>query len=544
MSRAKQVLTCDCETDPFQHERVPKPFLWGLYDGKVFAHFDNTSDFVNAVFNRRIILYAHNGGKFDFMYLLKFVTETKAQIINGRIVSMMLGACELRDSFAAVPVGMGEIQKEAIEMWKLEENVRHLHKEEILFRNRTDCIYLYDLMKQYRQNAGTRTTIASNALSFSKKIGIDMGRTTGHFDEEFRQYYFGGRTQVFQPGTHTDLSVIDIRSSYPFAMLHDHWTGSERHATTSLDRLSPEQIQRSMITIRCTSHGAFPIKTLGANGGLNFPHKFDEFKITGWEYIVAKEFNLIEDERIMSVTYAEKTINFSDYVKYWFDYKQSHPKKIDIINYTIGKIMMNSLYGKASQNPAKYHDYMIVPGGTDLDRENGWTLYTEYDEHEIHRREALWKYKDMEDREGIEWKSRNLFFNVATAASITGFARAHLLRAIHTIGIENVIYSDTDSIVCKSSVDLTKLDMTSAIGAWELETEHAPIGHFAGKKLYGIRTLDGSTKIASKGSKLNFDQIARIVNGETITWENPAPSFKIDGSAKFVKRQIRSTIKA
>lgn len=538
MSTIKKIMTCDCETDPFLHMRVPQPFLWGLYDGKNYTTFDNTRDIVEAVKDKNIILYAHNGGKFDFIYFLPYITETKAQVINGRIISMFLGRCELRDSLAAVPVSMKEIQKEDIEMWKLEANVRDQHKEEILFRNRTDCIYLYNLMIEYRKNAGTRKTIASNALSFAKKQGIDTGKTNFRFDEKYRKFFFGGRTEVFRAGSHENISIIDIHSAYPFAMMHDHPTSAEFTRLGSLDGLTTEEVQRSLIVIECTSHGAFPIRVSGPKGGLIFPHEYNEFYITGWEYLVAKEFGLIENEKILSVRHTPNKINFKPYVEHWYNHKITHPKKIDPINYTIGKIMMNSLYGKLAQNPARYYDYKIVPAGREIDSDHGWSICNEYQDHEIHRRESLWKYKY---ELGVQWEAKPIFYNVATAASITGFTRAHLLRAIHTIGADHVIYCDTDSIICDVTSDIHRLPLTEAIGDWDIEDQNCPIGHFAGKKLYGVKLSTGENKIASKGSKLSFDDLTKIINGETVTWKSPAPSFKIDGSASFVVRNIRST---
>lgn len=552
-TKSKPIATCDCETDPFLYERVPEPFLWGYYDGKDFLTFYNTKDFVDFVKPKKIILYAHNGGKFDFIYFLPYIEETKAQVINGRIVSIMLGQCELRDSLAAVPVSMKEIQKEEIQMWKLEKEVRHEHMEEILFRNKTDCVYLYNLMAEYRRIAGKHKTIASNALSFAKRQGINVGKTNHNFDDKYRKFFFGGRTQVFNGGTHHNISVLDIHSAYPFAMLHNHPTGSNFRRTGTLQGLSTEQIQRSFIEIECYSNGAFPAPRKSQYEGLNFPQEFGEYHVTGWEYLVAKEFNLISDENILSVRYTDDFISFHDYVNHWYEWKRTHPKSEDIINYTIGKIMMNSLYGKLAQNPARYYDYKFVPAGTPTDPENGWKACYEYADHEIHRRESLWKYKY---ELGVEWRAKPIYYNVATASSITGFTRAHLLRAVSTIGFQHIIYTDTDSIICGPDADLSSLSMTDALGDWELEYKNCPIGHFAGKKLYGFKLPPGAKpvwnaleekhvdyKIACKGSKLSWDHIEHIINGGTVTWKNSAPSFKIDGTADFVVREIRATAK-
>lgn len=593
----KKVYAGDCETDPFQSGRIPRPFLWGLTDGKTFWHFNTTEEFVNFIRDRTIIVYMHNGGKFDFMYLLHYVKETKAQIINGRIVSMFLGKCELRDSYAAVPEALGNIRKDKIQYWKMEVEHRETYKTEILDYLRGDCTYLWNLITVYRGIAGTKATVASNALAFSRKLGIKTGKTNWRFDSQMRRYYYGGRTECFQPGTHKNIQILDIHSCYPYAMLHNHATGSDFHWKDDLKGMTDDEISRSFITLECTSNGAFPKRrkekrdsdgALVAEGGLFFPHEYNVFHVTGWEYLVAKEFSLISNVKIQSVGYTHDTVNFTPYVTHWYNYKNAHSGKdangdrISPYEYTTGKYMMNSLYGKMSQNPARYFDYKICQAGTPLDEENGWQLGPEFEGHEIHQRPSLWKYKYQL---GVEWKAKAIYNNVATGASITGFARAHLLRAIHTVGVDHIIYCDTDSLFVRPGGNISSLPQTDALGDWELEEASAPIGHFAGKKLYGValskvcKAFDPNDmdpqrrcntchvnethhgghykkKIASKGSKLFFDDLERIIHGETIRWESPAPSFsmrsghiprhsqtenQVDKDRLFVKRNIRAT---
>ena len=167
----RRVIAIDCETDPFKHNRIPKPFIWGAYDGTDFLTFTDTAEFVAWLAPQRVIAYAHNGGKFDFMFLLSFLgEETKAQIINGRIVKMNLGKAELRDSYAAVPEALGKIGKKDIDYAKLEENVRHMHMPEIIEYLEQDCVSLFNLITEYRRIAGKQLTIASNALRFLQRL--------------------------------------------------------------------------------------------------------------------------------------------------------------------------------------------------------------------------------------------------------------------------------------------------------------------------------------------------------------------------------------
>jgi len=569
MPRAKPVTTCDCETDPFLHGRVGLPFIWGFFDGKIFLTFDKTEDFVEHVKHRNITIYAHNGGKFDFMYLLEYVGETRAQIINGRIISMSLGNAVLVDSYAAVPQGLGSIKKDAIEYWKMEKAVRHLHREEIVSYLRGDCMYLYELMIAYRAAAGTKKTIASNAMAHAQKLGIDPGKTNHRFDANYRPYYFGGRTECFRPGTHENISVFDIRSSYPNAMMHDHATGTRMHRRDDFGILSREEIQRSFVQLKCYAHGCFPKRGEGPEG-LQFPKEYGEYNVTGWEYVAAKDLGLIEDETIIEVRYAEDKINFIDYVMHWYEYKNAHPKKSDPINYTIGKIMMNSLYGKLAQNPERYHDYKIVDTGTQLpctdpipDKEgicrvcflpaleHGWKYYTNFQGKEFHRRESLWKYRY---RFGVEWEGKTLYKNVATGASITGFARSALLRAIHAVGEAHIIYCDTDSLVVDQWADTKVLPQSDKIGDWEREISRAPVGHFCGKKLYAIEldpakkcaceTRNGECpkhKVVTKGARLTFKEVEKLAAGDEILYEPAAPSFSLARGIVFTDRLLRKT---
>lgn len=580
MPRSRPVWACDCETDPFLHGRVPVPFIWGAYGpGGEYKEFDRTEDFVAWAKAMEIILYAHNGGKFDFMFLLEYLIQTRVQIINSRLVCLKIGLCELRDSFSIIPVALKEFGfKKEIEHWKMEKRLRHKYMPEIRSYLYQDCKGLYEGVMQYRVVAGTKNTIASNALQFARKLGINPGKTNHRFDSTMRDFFFGGRCECFEFGTHKNVHLLDIHSAYPFAMLQEHATTSAFVMKDNFDGMDEAEIQRSFIIVECTSHGAFPKKN--EQGGLTFPHRYDAYYVTGWEYLVAKRFGLIEHETILHVYSTANKITFAPYVNHWFEYKARHNKKTDPVNYTIGKIMMNSLYGKLAQNPARYYDYKIVPAGTPLCLEplekydntkycakcgemildHGWELLNEFGKHEIHCRESLWKWKYQY---GVEWEAKTIFNNVATGASITGFTRAHLLHTMCTIGRDNIIYCDTDGLAIKGNADLSGVSFSDRIGDWELE-DTAPIAHFAGKKLYAVKLSDGKYKLANKGSKLNqinvtkqiegeeityfetndaaaFEKLTHIVNGGTVRWDNPAPTFSIDGSATFIHRDIRAT---
>lgn len=585
--RKRRLWAVDCETDKAKHGRVPVPFIWGAYDGTNFLRFDSTEDFVNWAREQHAVLYAHNGGKFDFKFLLLHILQTtgpcRAQIINGRIVKIPLGKAELRDSISIIPEALKKFGKGEIDYDKMEADVRHLHMDEIITYLRQDCVVLYDLVAEYRRVAGSQITIAANALKFCKKLGVNPGKTNYTYDNNMRPFFHGGRCQVWNPGTHTRIRVIDIHSAYPFAMCHDHASGAGtlHLSAVAFHALSRVEQQRAFITLRCFSRGAFPIR---AKTELLFPDAYNTYQVTGWEYVAAMELGLIHDVEILDVIVHEAVINFTPYVQHWYDYKARHNKKTHPIEYTIGKIMMNSLYGKMAQNVSRYFDYRLVVAGTHIcdrwtpnsigdcdvcgesEEMHGWDAYEEYEGLEIFRRPALWKY---ERKYGDKWIAQPIYNNVATGASITGFTRAHLLRAIHAVGVENVIYCDTDSIICAADASLAKLNLSDALGDWADEGT-ASIGHFAGKKIYGLKLdeicekFEGQPrerctkchefakdhghaevkKIASKGSKLIYSDIEALMRGENVTWKSDFPSFSLAGQPSFVVRNIRQTAKA
>jgi len=558
--KPRKIIAIDCETDKFLHGRMPAPFIWGAYDGATYRIFHETADFVAWIKTQYCYAYAHNGGKFDHMYLLPYLEDDEnMKLIGGRIAELKLGQCVLRDSYSIFPVPLATIHKDSIDYDLMEKEVRDENMPEIIAYLKTDVRVLWLLVTRFREEAGTAITLASNAMKSSKKLGRDPGRTNVRFDRRFREFYFGGRTQCELPGTHHEICVYDIRSSYPFAMVHDHPSGSISNPYKSFDDIDPEAHGRCFVELSCYSHGAFPLRCEKTHS-MMFPKTEAVFKVTGWEYLIAKKHGLLKNVNIRRIEHFEKKINFDPYVRKWFEHKERHRARETLeekVQYEIGKRLMCSLYGKLAMNPLTYFDWKIVEPGTPVDYENGWREYVHFQDREIHRRSVKW---DLKYKYGKAWEKRPIFYNVATGASITGFARAKLLDAIHICGPERFIYCDTDSVILKGYDAPKGLDLSPELGAWDCEGEFQ-IGHFNGKKLYGMKSRqpDDKTgefkyKIACKGSKLEFDDMVKIVKGGEVYWKSEAPTFSIskggvldcaknqvDVDKFFVNRRIRAT---
>jgi DNA polymerase type B, organellar and viral len=528
MSRFKRVIyTADCETDPFKRGRVPSPFIWGLYDGEnPVKYFYNTDSFVDYVSNLNAIVYAHNGGKFDWFYILHRLDAFEPLlIINGRLAKFKIGRCEFRDSYNILPEPLSSYQKDDFDYTILERNVRYKQENWITIKKylANDCIYLHEFISKFIAEYGRNITLASSAMKYWGKLSkIPSPSTSRFFYESMKPYYYGGRVEVFKHGEiNNTFKLIDINSAYPYAMSFDHPYGD---TSTMGDKLPEtiDEIQRSFITLTSESTGVFPFRDKLT---LSFPNDgyIREFNITGWEYLAAKELGLLKNYNITTVITFDESINFTEYVNHFFDAKDKAKKSGDKAGYIMSKLLMNSLYGKYGANSAEYKEYMTVDKRFIEACENdGYSFCAELPKHAIMQKP-------------LDEKSQR-YYNVAVAASITGFVRAYLIKNIHRC--ENVYYCDTDSIVCDSYDDSI---IGSELGKFACEGTF-DYGAIAGKKMYAFKYAnENKYKTACKGAKLTPKEIIKIALGAEIIYKPENPTFSLRNGIDFIDRKIKAT---
>lgn len=559
------IYTLDFETDPFVHGQVPKPFLCGFYDGLMFRQFDSIEKFLAFLDSGLIepgIIYAHNGGRFDFFFLLE-AFEGRTMIIGSRIVRAFKpigdgkrrfdkGECfEFRDSFAIMPFPLAQYRKDKIDIQLLHKKVRHLHMEEITKYLEGDCVYLWELCMGFQREFGDYKTIASAAFAqlstFHKYETLPLKQ-----DEQIRsKYYFGGRVQCFEKGIiNKPVEIYDVNSMYPFVMdSYFHpvtWFTLEDtriHGWNPDGTFNDEKLKTFFLTVEGENFGAFAQRQ--KNGGVEFTAPVGVFHTTIHEYLVAIELGLFKPHRIVT------TLNYNDYSRFhlFVDhfYRAREKTKLDFKNHSkdcagcamqppemcaMGsdihahnlyyKYILNSAYGKFGLNPENYFNWRItktedIPAGED------WQLDSL----------TMGKYYVWKQPNQLRWNVKN----IGTAASITGAARSVLLRAIANSG--SVLYCDTDSIICQGFAGGTVDD--KQLGAWKLEGAGVSCA-IAGKKLYAVfNSEDACIKHANKGVNITPDEIRAAANGENIFWVNDAPTFKRDGSATFLSRTVRMT---
>ena len=522
----------DCETDPFKYGRVPQPFIFGAYNGDDYLEFDTATELTAHFYNQEVVLYAHNGGKFDWHFVLPDLEpETKIQVISGRLAKFKIGEAEYRDSYSLLPIPLSAWQKDVFDYEKLEKENREKHREEIRRYLRSDCVNLYDILVRFFASYGRKLTLASASLAMWRKIsGETEDHSSPEFYEEIKPFYYGGRVQCFKSGVGEHaFQVVDINSAYPRAMLSRHPWGTLYFTDVRLPK-AREDIERCFITITAKSTGAFPYR--GENG-LEFPsdHQDRSFNITGWEYLAAVETGTLDaGAKVHLVHTFADSINFEKYINHFFHMKadakerMKNPDDLDAkADYIFAKLFMNSLYGKFASDPSSYSEYMTcLP-----------------DEIEAMESEELGGWELVAELHNVAIVGRSLppqaqrYFNVAVGASITGYVRAMLWRAIQAS--EGVLYCDTDSIAAIKPV----VELGDEIGQWSNEGDFNRWA-IAGKKLYAFGRIDGGYKIASKGARLTAEQIFQIADGETVEYKQEAPTFGLRG-VRFTARNIKRT---
>lgn len=560
--------TLDLETDPFKKGRIPRAFASCFFDGKTSTLYwgeDCCKRLIELCVKDglkrqgKLLIYAHNGGKFDFHYILEFILQhftpdlLEIMCIGSRIVSIKCPAFELRDSFSIIPKPLKAFgNKIDIDIAKLEADVREVNKDEICKYLRQDCSGLYNALGEFFDLYGCEITLASTTFKVLKKqFGVKPIKTNLAYDDKFRQYYFAGRVQFF-PGSlgcngkedgKNRYSICDINSAFPKAMLSDHWFGGGFDVT---DKIPEKNKEQSFYNIVCDSNGCLPKRSKG--GGVDFPIcQQTEFFATGWELFTGLELGLITNLKIKTVFVPRECKHFSDYVNHFYRLKK---EALTQAERDFAKLFLNSCYGKFALNPREFREVCI-------------TKYGEKPEPKIHKVKGKiiakvdweWSYDDLQ-RGLTFWQTPTTylddngkphpdakpmtFYNVCTAASITGCVRAFLQRSISACN--GVLYCDTDSIIASNT---SSLKLSDELGDWKLEKECDAV-YIGGKKLYCAHDYRGKPpakewkeyKTASKGVRLTVEDLKAVCQGEEREYSFDAPNYSVFSKPAFTSRKV------
>lgn len=502
------------------------------------------------------IVYLHNGGKFDIHHLLRvmkgkdLVNHRPKSTGGSRITVLPWRGLEFRDSFALIPRPLRSWAKDDIDYRKLTKHRREANKEEIIRYMVGDHKHLHELLAATFERYGQHLTLASMTFDImEREFGIKIIRTDRAFDSQFRSHYFAGRVQYSALGLQQgDLRILDINSAFPRAMTERHWWSPDFATSYSAKQ---KIIGPGMYEVQVKeAGGALARRT---DEGIEFPEgEGGYFFTTGWELLAGLKARKIKGLEICAGYIPKKLVDFSPYIRHFYDQKKNAKSKAEKY---LAKLILNSFYGKLSQNSDNFREYRIRvlrhwPEGKD------WQLVSD------DKRLGI----SIFERPAPDFGER---YCVATGASITGWVRGQLFGVIR--GSKRFLYCDTDSVICGKPPK--GLEVGEELGQWKEEMRCDAIW-LGGKKLYAAhnrvypwfkteprkkgewifvkgmgwtsadihgdekKDIPPAWKTAAKGVRLPLKDLIAVCLKKRRTARQLAPTYRLGKPTTFIVREV------
>ena len=560
-ARAQNIAILDMETDPFDNivQDQILPYLAVLYSDEfdTIIIWDEDHDAFIARLLKAITdlpneftIYAHNGGKFDFMFLVHKLRGAVA--FKGRgIMRASIGRHEIRDSYHIIPERLANLKKQEFDYSTLKKGQREKHKQAIIDYCVSDCVNLLYYVKKFIDKFSFKISVGAAAMAKLNEH-YHVEKVAPSVDEFLRYYFAGGRVECIQGAGYYSgaLKLYDVNSMYPHIMATlKHPVGSEY-----VRRGGKPNANTIFLKLDCENNGALLARD--EKGELTSRIREGIFHTTKWEYETALELGLIWNVKILECVDCFKFSTFEKFVTPLYAERAAEKTHLATLlenssdhqaceaEILFLKLLLNNAYGKFAQNPRRYKDHFITDPGEVPELADGENPY----DHPAEFQGAdywIWSRPAPSLR----------FNNVGTAASITGGARAMLMRAIHHA--KNPVYCDTDSLICE---ELRGFELHKThLGAWDLEKEISEL-IIVGKKLYAYREKgwtagDGKRErfktkgfnpkesIINAGGRrdLEWNDMLSMLNDAVISVRQTGPTLTKTGKQSYITRRITRT---
>jgi hypothetical protein len=582
-----KVMTLDTETRGLFGEI----FRVGLFDGNEYHYSNNAGDIITKLhkFSKKyeVHVFIHNLD-FDLSKLAKWLIKgadlKKSIFINNNVAIFKSYSIILHDSLKILPASLSKLCKDfGLEKSKakmdLTEHILHLgwgldkdgntvhdldnydkrksegnyfkkvspDEETLNIYLEYDCRSLYeiiqiviDISKLDLKDFLKCPTTASMAMKvFKTQYDKDYRwATSTRFDEDskpveefLREGYYGGRTEVIKPMMN-DSFHYDVNSLYPYVMkAHEYpigqyevfggqkalfsfkyWMRTKKGGGFARAKIHvPEDIHIPPLPVRKGLKLIFP------TGNLKGVWAFPEI-----ENAINHGAKLIS---ISDVVYFKKTAPvFQGYINH-FEKVKSESKGA---KRNFAKLCLNSLYGKFGMRRER-KTFMPIE-----EKDN----YSEGEYREC-KHKTLGKFIEVETYSNAEYIQPHL------SAYVTAHARILLHnQMIEQLGLGDVAYCDTDSIVCEKELSEDKID-ENEFGKWALENELVA-GLFIQPKLYFEKSKNGDVTKKIKGvpadERENMGE--EFFNDLLSSLQNPTEDKKLLFKDKRVRQKFATVLKS
>lgn len=422
----------------------------GLTDGRDFWEFGSIKEFFEFLFSHGSVkktIYAHFGGRFDFLFLLEYVFLESEYIINemiprgsgilcfdvkdadGRVLSF-------RDSSGLLPFGLGSLTENFhVAHKKLEYDFSKIVTGKELTEYLTnDCFGLHEVIEKFRswpliRRAGAAHTIASQAMKvFQTFMDEPIYSCTKSVDEFVRAAYFGGRTEIFRPlftGGRDPLACFDVNSLYPTVMRENSFPVKFQGFTYTYN---PDVMGFYDAEVEVPDDMYVP--PLGTMWEVNGDKKFifPTGRFRGRWSTMELEYARSVGVKIISTGQGAIFQNGGMIFKKYIDelYRIREASARDSVDNVLAKLIMNSSYGRFGIITDR--EQIVVDDG-----ELGVKPFAELGRG------------DRKVRLMTRPTTLKTFSNVAISAWVTSAARVHMHKLYMKI-LDRLWYTDTDSM--------------------------------------------------------------------------------------------------
>jgi len=478
-------------------------------DYKVFYSISELIDYF--VFYKSVnYWYAHNGGKYDFRYLIPEIIKKgyiiKPLVINGSMAQIKVynqknkKLFELRDSFFILPASLKKLTYDFnVEHKKLEINdyESEVVTKEMLDYLRNDVIGLYEVIYNNISNIYNLTgcfpslTFGSTSLKIYSTMFKDKFNKIKNIDnKELRDGYFGGRCEVFNRYIE-DGFYYDVNSLYPYVMKNFKMPIGEYYITkeprteiyiSKIEFIAPTNLKIPILPIRKDKKLIF-----GVGKGIGVYSSIEIKKALEYGY----KINYIKTYNFKDCDYL-----FSGYVDFFYNVKKRSDK--NSASYQIAKLYLNSLYGKFGQHNTR-DSYIINPKEDWINKNMNFELVDSSKDYLLFKK---------------TYQYNNIWVNIPISIFITSYARIVLFEMFEKIGFDNVYYCDTDSII-------TSKEISSSLELGDVKLEdHIKQGYFLFPKVYAYTNNNDEIVLKGKGfdnKKLRFEDYVNAYNNNDYT---------------------------
>jgi hypothetical protein len=453
----KPFISADTETEGLGGRMIIGGYAHSDDPDETITYFHTAKEWLQAIFDERnegYIWYVHNGGEYDFKYLIpdlkamqqRVKTMSTRVICSGdRVIGFKIRYrnhnYELRDSYALMPEGLGPLTaKLCPDYHKLDIGLKDgvifdEHNAEHMAYFRMDILGLLHAVDRFVGIVWDIfgvpvgwTAPATALMAWRHTLSNDDFFWRQHKKAEvfFRAAYYGGLVFLRNCAEVEDCTSVDFNSMYPSVMrdfgvpvgpaIHTYDRYDERPGIYHVIAHVPLDFPFTMIPYKDKGNVRWP------------PGDFDTY-ITRHEMLFAEQYGATF-EVIEGYIFKKEAFIFTEFINLCERERvASGGTGID----KVVKIMQNGLYGKfGSRDTIETFSIRVDDGHGE------WTQRHDNDNNII---------------DGLYYKPEKVtasYIQPHWAAWITSRARVKIAQAVMAIGPDEVFYGDTDSITAST----------------------------------------------------------------------------------------------